>query len=105
MSRLTITESQLETWSHSGAVVTAQATHESVRKALVEGILRERQIDYEVYLQGSYRNTTNIRGDSDVDIVAQLNSSFRSDTSQLPESESAAWQAAYRDSTYGWTEF
>ncbi|GAH40757.1 unnamed protein product, partial [marine sediment metagenome] len=35
-----------------------------------------------VYLQGSYKNDTNIRGDSDVDVVAQLNSTFYSNLSE-----------------------
>jgi len=29
-----IPESQLETWSHQGAVTTAEATHKSIRNAL-----------------------------------------------------------------------
>ena len=37
---------------------------------------------YEVYLQGSYGNDTNIRGSSDVDIVMQLTSVFWNNLSQ-----------------------
>jgi hypothetical protein len=33
---------------------------------------------YQVYLQGSYANSTNIRGDSDVDVVAECTSVFYS---------------------------
>ncbi len=33
-------------------------------------------------MQGSYKNDTNIRGDSDVDVVAQLNSTFYSNLSE-----------------------
>jgi tRNA nucleotidyltransferase (CCA-adding enzyme) len=71
-----IPESQLETWSRRGAVTTAQQTHESVRNALKDYDWPS-DVQYEVYLQGSYKNGTNIRGDSDVDIVVQLNSLFR----------------------------
>lgn len=70
-----IPESQLETWSHQGAITTARQTHESIRSALDEYSFPS-GVDYEVYLQGSYRNSTNIRGDSDVDVVVQLNSTF-----------------------------
>ena len=72
-----IPESQLETWSRIGAVKTAKETHESVRSAL-KAYDWPSDVQYEVYLQGSYKNDTNIRGDSDVDIVVQLNSISRS---------------------------
>ena len=35
-------------------------------------------MDHKVYLQGSYRNHTNIRGDSDVDIVVETSNVFHS---------------------------
>ena len=79
-----IPESQLETWSHQGAVTTAKQTHESIRNVLNSHTWQS-GVNFEDYLQGSYRNTTNIRGDSDVDVVTQLNSTFKSDLSELPD--------------------
>ena len=76
-----IPESQLKTWSHRGAVRTAKQTHESIRKAL-EAYNWPSEAQYEVYLQGSYKNYTNIRGDSDVDVVVQLNSTFSHNLSE-----------------------
>jgi len=73
---MTIPESQLETWSHQGAVTTAKATADSIKNALDSYNSWPDNIDFEVYLQGSYKNDTNIRGDSDVDVVVQLNSTF-----------------------------
>ncbi len=67
-----IPEGQLQAWSNLGAQATAKLTHEAVRKALANHPLLLGEPD-EDYLQGSYRNVTNIRGDSDVDIVAQRN--------------------------------
>ncbi len=78
---MSIPESQLKTWSNQGSVENSIRTHESVRNALSYYRFPR---DYEVYLQGSYKNTTNIRGDSDVDVVAQLSSP---------------------DSSYGWRNF
>jgi hypothetical protein len=72
---LGIPESQLETWSHQGAINTAKATHESIRNALNSYKLPD-GVDFEVYLQGSYKNDTNIRGDMDVDLAVQINSTF-----------------------------
>jgi len=94
-----IPESQLETWSKPGAVETAEQTHKSIRAAL-EAYNWPSGVQYEVYLQGSYRNRTNIRGDSDVDVVVQLNSTFSHNLS-----EDQKRQFGFRDASYGWQEF
>jgi len=100
-----IPESQLETWSHQGAVTTAKYTHESVRNSLSAASSPLRAKGFEAYLQGSYKNGTNIRGDSDVDLVVQLNSTFQMDLSGLSESDKAVYKAAYHDATYLWKHF
>lgn len=76
-----IQENQLRTWTHQGAVTSAKETVASVQHALSSYSWPD-AIRYEVYLQGSYKNTTNIRGDSDVDIVTQLDSCFYSNLSE-----------------------
>lgn len=95
-----IPESQLERWSHQGAVTTAKQTHESIREALSAFQRWPDAIQYGVYLQGSYKNDTNIRGDSDVDVVVQLNSSFRSNLSEEQEQCFRFFTA-----TYDWNKF
>lgn len=106
-----IPESQLETWSKQGATTTAITTHTSIRLALTDDRspltrkgLRE-GTDFEIYLQGSYRNTTNIRGDSDVDVVIQLNSSFLANTSNLSFTETIRYSNSFGCTYYGWDEF
>ena len=94
-----IPESQLKTWSHQGAVTTAKQTHESIRAAL-KAYDWPKEVRYEVYLQGSYKNDTNIRGDSDVDVVVQLNSTF---FENLPVNLKR--QFGFRDASYRWEEF
>ena len=83
---MSIPESQLEVWSHQGAETTARATHEAIRAAIQQQTFPP-GARFEVFLQGSYKSATNIRGDSDVDLVAQLSSSFWSDTSWLRPDE------------------
>ena len=98
-----IPESQLTTWSKQGAITTAKSTHESV-----ERVLRRHgpSVDYEVYLQGSYRNSTNIYGDSDVDMVVQLNSTFRYEISHLDTGQQSAFHRAYPGvASYHWRDF
>ena len=101
---MSIPESQLETWSHQGAITTAKATHESIGKAL-DSSEKLSQVKPEVYLQGSYRNSTNIRGDSDVDIVVQLNSTFQYDITVLLESERKLFEQSYSSATYSLQNF
>jgi hypothetical protein len=97
---MAIPESQLETWRHQGAVTTAKATGDSIRNALNTYRDWPEGIDFEVYLQGSYKNNTNIRGDSDVDVVAQLNSTFYSNLS-----ENQKRSLGITPASYGWSNF
>lgn len=79
---MAIPESQLETWANQGAITTAKSTADSIKNALNSYTDWPDGIDFEVYLQGSYKNDTNIRGDGDVDVTAQLNSTFYSNLSE-----------------------
>ena len=96
---MAIPESQFDTWSNQGAITTSRRTHESIRAALDEHEWPD-NIDFEIYLQGSYKNDTNIRGDSDVDIVVQLNSAFFSNLS-----EEQKMILGFGKASYGWSEF
>jgi hypothetical protein len=70
-----IPNSQLQTWTNQGSTVNSSRTHTLIRNVLADYDWPE-QMDYEDYLQGSYRNATNIRGESDVDIVIECTSVF-----------------------------
>jgi hypothetical protein len=102
---MAIPESQLETWSHQGAVAGSCDTYNEIKKVLEASTVPYRQKDYKVFLQGSYGNDTNVYKESDVDIVIQLNETFRSDTSALPSDQVAAWDKAYSYSSYGYYDF
>jgi hypothetical protein len=94
-----ISESQLQTWSNQGATVSSQRTHESIRNSLAV-YQWSPGVTYETYLQGSYRNSTNIRGDSDVDLVVELTSVFYSNLTDIEKS-----QLEITPAVYGWSEF
>ena len=102
-----IAEAQLETWSHQGAITTSAATRASVVAAIEHADSVVAPLRPEVYLQGSYGSSTNIYGNSDVDIVVQLNSVFTSDFSRLSPEESFGVQASLRTvpSPYGSANF
>ncbi len=106
---MAIPESQLETWAKQGATVTAKSTHESIRVALESenSPIRNRikNGEVEIYLQGSYKNDTNIRGDSDVDMIVELNTTFGHNAHELPLEQKQLHDLAYGGALYKWENF
>jgi hypothetical protein len=99
---MAIPEFQLESWSHQGAVAGSRDTYNEIKKVLEASTGPYAPKDYKVFLQGSYGNDTNVYKESDVDVVIQLNQTFKSDTSKLPSDQVAAWDRAYSNSSYGY---
>jgi hypothetical protein len=89
MSEVPIPESQFETWSKQGATNASQAAYRSVRDVLLDGKSLVKPYSPDVFLQGSYRNDTNIYADSDVDIVCRISETYLPDTSRLTATESS----------------
>ena len=102
---MAIPESQLETWSHQGAITTSKNTYASIRNALEDSNAPFVNKSVKVFLQGSYGNATNIRADSDVDVVMRLDSIFRKNLQALPADQQAACQGAFSTATYTFREF
>ena len=102
---MTITERQLDTWSHQGSVAQSAATFQTVRSVLERAEAPYSSRSYTIFLQGSYANDTNIYADSDVDVVMRLDSVYYSDTSELSEAEQAAYQRDFSPAQYSWTQF
>jgi uncharacterized protein involved in tellurium resistance len=100
-----ILESQLETWSHRSQTTTAVRAHEDIRAALKAPLSPVRGVDFEDYLQGSYRNYTNTVRDHDVDIVLQLNTCYTSDFSLLSYQDAAPIQRLALPAIYSLTQF
>jgi hypothetical protein len=97
---MAIPETQLDTWAHQGSITNSSSTYNAIKNVLQAPDAPYVGREYEVFLQGSYGNDTNIWAESDVDIVIQLNSTFYSDIEKLTKSERTAWDAAYVDGTY-----
>ena len=66
-----IPESTLSQWSHHRSAKASKQAHTSVRDALA-AYERLSTFKPDVFLQGSYKNGTNLRRDSDVDVVVRL---------------------------------
>src|SRR6266566_4716777 len=93
---MAISGTQLSTWSNQGATTSSQATYTSIKAAIDQHKWPD-GMKYVVYLQGSYPNFTNIRGNSDVDIVVEMTSMFFSD---LTEEEKQARNLSRTGITY-----
>ena len=72
---MSIPERQLEQWSGLGAQRGSADTYASIKNAL-ESHRFPPSMTFSVYLQGSYPNHTNIRGDSDVDVIVETDGVF-----------------------------
>ena len=77
-----IPESTLSRWSHHQAATAFTQAHLPIRAAL-DAYSWPSGIKYEVFLQGSYKNDTNLGGDSDVDVVVRLSSKLKPSVAAL----------------------
>lgn len=100
-----IPESQLETWSHQGAVPGSRDTYATVKRALEATNTKYANRGYEIFLQGSYCNDTNIFSESDVDIVIRLNTTYNYSLNALSAQDRAAFDATFVPATYLLAEF
>ncbi|MGD0905475.1 MAG: nucleotidyltransferase [Terracidiphilus sp.] len=101
-----IPESQLDTWSHQGAIAGSTSTYATIKRALESATAPYTGKGYKVFLQGSYGNDTNIYAESDVDVVILLEDCFQSDRTKLTAVEEAAWNTAHPGSvTYSHSQF
>ncbi|MEW1781349.1 nucleotidyltransferase [Arthrobacter sp. NPDC080086] len=95
-----IPESQLETWSHQGSIAQSSTTYNSIKNVLEASTTPYAGKSFNVFLQGSYGNATNIYAESDVDIVICLNDCFYSDLNSLTDEEKIAHKQAFSDAKY-----
>ncbi len=101
---MAIPENQLKGWSQPGTVKGAKNIHAAIRNALG----RHRwpgDVRYRTYLQGSYRNNTHLRRQSDVDVVVELTSLPMRDGSPLPDSQRRLLEERFHAPEYGWRQF
>ena len=98
-----IPESQLSRWSDHGSQDSSKRTHEAIRRGL-SAYQWPSGMSYDFYLQGSYANDTNIRGDSDVDVVLELTSSIRYDSSALSKYDQSRIESSFSPATCDWND-
>lgn len=97
-----IPASQLDTWSHQGAITTSSEAYASIRHALLKSGSAVAGRGVEMFLQGSYANSTNIYGDSDIDVVVLYDNTFHKDMSALTAAQQALHEATFLPAAYHW---
>lgn len=95
-----ISETQLDTWSKQGATAQFTATYETLRNALNATDAPYHSRDYSIFLQGSYKNDTNVYGDSDVDVIIRLNDTYYTDLSYLTEEDKSLYNSLRSNADY-----
>ncbi|HYR88451.1 MAG TPA: nucleotidyltransferase [Terriglobia bacterium] len=102
---MSIPESQFDTWAHQGSITQSSTTYAAIKNTLEASGTPYTGKNYEVFLQGSYGNDTNIYAESDVDVVIVSKVCFHSDLSALPDDQKNAYHAAYANATYTFGDF
>ena len=102
-----IPEWKFDDWNSPGATVGSSNARDRIISTLGmdRSPVEQADIEYEVYLQGSYKNTTHVRASSDVDVVAKLKSTFRKDLSELTEEEKKRYEDDKISPDYSFHDF
>ncbi len=102
---MAIPNSQLETWSNQGSITQSASTYASIKNALEHDSARYTSRNFEVFLQGSYGNDTNIYSESDVDVVIRYDGAFYHDLTELPPEQLTLFHQTMSDGTYPYDDF
>jgi hypothetical protein len=90
-----IPEAQLDTWSAQGGTGVFRDTYNHLKETLNDPAAPYANRTFRVFRQGSYENDSNTHGESDVDTVIMLTSTFHYSLSSLNAQEVQNFQAAY----------
>ncbi len=102
---MAIPESQLDTWSHQGAAKQSCDTYATIKNSLEAKGTKYADKSFDVFLQGSYGNDTNIYAESDVDVVIRIDDLYYYDISGLNEADKQTFNASLGTVIYGLSDF
>lgn len=101
---MNITDDRLALWARPLSE-TEDAKCVSAREQITEAMRRKFGNSVRVFLQGSYANRTNVRQDSDIDIVVVHNDIYFPDVSSLSEEQKSTYWASFTPATYTYNDF
>lgn len=99
-----INEEQLKRWAAAPSETEETKCQNAVRQ-ITEAIKERYGSEVTVFLQGSYKNRTNVRNDSDVDVVVRHDTIFFPDLSNLSENDKAVYNSTRVSSDYTFQQF
>ena len=102
-SKMGITEEMLQNWAQAPSPDKSKHTHQMIREEIDRHLFNKTKA--ETFLQGSYRNSTNISSDSDVDIVALNGSMFYSNKNEMSAAFQQKHNAKYGSSSYDFQQY
>lgn len=101
---MAVSEQQLITWSRPLST-TEDTKCKNVVKQVTDAIRQKFGYDVTIFLQGSYENNTNVRQDSDVDIVVSYNGTYFPDTVFLTEQQKQIFDRLRVPASYVFSQF
>ena len=100
---MNITEQQLINWSKPVSTSEDQKCQNAITQITAE-LKAKFGSKISIFLQGSYRNNTNVRLNSDVDIVMRYDDAFYPDLQRLSEAERTTYNAKRTSAGYDFDE-
>jgi predicted nucleotidyltransferase len=98
---MSITDSQLQAWAQAPSATKYITTRNRIEKALVEKF----GSNIQVYLQGSYKNSTHVKAESDVDIIVEYTPAYYPGLHQLSEQERIKYHELHTNHDYTFAQF
>lgn len=103
---MSISEERLDNLSKLASSTKYSEKYDEVKKAISSYKSFPEVVRWEVYLQGSYANSTNVKSDSDVDVVIELTSAFSYNVNHLDSVEKQNFERDFPSSAqFGIREF
>ncbi len=101
---MNVTEEQLSRWAKAPSETEETKCQNAVRQ-ITECIREKFGNTVSIFLQGSYKNRTNVRLDSDVDIVVRHDGYYFPDVSGLSEADKQLYWAGFTAAPYTFSNF
>src|SRR5690348_9322663 len=101
---MAVTEDQLARWARGPSQTETERCDTTVRR-ISDALRSELGARVSVFAQGSYRNHTNIREESDVDVVVRDNRSYFSDLSQMGPAALQRFNAGFITADHTFDQF
>lgn len=101
---MTVDENQLASWAKAPSETEEVKCQHTVER-ITNAIRSKFGYDVSIFLQGSYKNRTNVRLDSDVDIAVRHDGYCFSKDNFLSDQEKKAFWANFKSSDYTFSQF